>query len=176
MHTLQWVVVEADDIEDSVSVADALLESAMGDGDNPSSWYDWYIVGGGRWNIADEEDWKAGYDTKTNMVIAFEDNPNAFRAKIDELITNRIATFNEYREEFSKIDLNKVLDEYQGNMSYSMDTYAISNMLRLIRGDWFYDSKFYDLGHWSTNATHILSKIDNGLGENLYLVPIDFHF
>ena len=176
MHVLQWVAVEADDVEDSVSVADAMLENAMGHEDNLSSWYDWYVVGGGRWNIADDEDWKAGYDTKTNMVISFADNPNAFRAKIDELITNRIATYNEYREEFSKVDLQSVLDSYQGSMSFSMDTYAIRNMLRMIQGDWFYDSCFYDLVHWSTNATHILSKLDKNEGDNLFLVPIDFHF
>jgi hypothetical protein len=176
MHVLQWVVVEADDVEDSVSVADAMLENAMGHEDSPSSWYDWYVVGGGRWNIADEEDWKSGYDTKTNMIISFEDNPNAFNAKIQELIQNRIDTYNEYHKEIEGKDVMAMFDNYGGVMSYSHETYPLRNLLRFLDGDWFYDSKFYDLVHWSTNATHILSKIDKGLGENLFLVPIDFHF
>ena len=173
MHVLQWVIVEADDKESAVTVADELLEQEMGDPETPRSWYDWFIAGGGRWN-SEQDDF--GFDKPTNMVISFSEDPNAFRAKIDELIANRIETYNEYREEFSKIDLNTVLDSYQGNMSYSMDTYAIRNMLKMLQGDWNYDSKFIDLVHWSTSATHILSKIDNGLGETLFLVPIDFHF
>jgi len=43
-------------------------------------------------------------------------------------------------------------------------------------GSWSHDSWFYDFITDSTNATHILSKLDNNEGENFYLVPIDFHF
>lgn len=171
MHTLQWVVVEADDVDTAAENAERLLQEAMGDSESPSSWYDWYVVGGGRWN--DQQD---DYENSTNMIIAFEDNPNAFSGKLNELISNRIDTYNEYLAEIKDIDIMAKLDNYGGVMTYDMELYSLKNLLRFQSGDWFYDSKFYDLVHWSTNATHILSKIDNGLGENLYLVPIDFHF
>lgn len=171
MHTLQWVVVEAEDLDTAAETADRLLQEAMGDSESPSSWYDWYVVGGGRWNDSQDD-----YDNSTNMIIAFEDNPNAFSGKLNELISNRIDIYNEYLAEVKEIDIMAKLDNYGGAMSYDMELYSLKNLLRFQMGDWFYDSKFYDMVHWSTNATHILSKIDKGLGENLYLVPIDFHF
>ena len=169
LHTLQWVVVEAEDLDTAAENAERLLQEAMGDSESPSSWYDWYVVGGGRWN--DQQD---DYENSTNMIIAFEDNPNAFNAKIQELIANRIDTYNEYLAEFKGQDILDKLDNYGGVMTYDPSFYALSRLLAFQQGKWDYDSKFYDLIHWSTNATHILSKIDNG--ENLYLVPIDFHF
>lgn len=171
MHTLQWVAVEAEDLDTAAETADRLLQEAMGDSESPSSWYDWYVVGGGRWNDSQDD-----YDNSTNMIIAFEDNPNAFSGKLNELISNRIDIYNEYLAEVKEIDIMAKLDNYGGAMSYDMELYSLKNLLRFQMGDWFYDSKFYDMVHWSTNATHILSKIDKGLGENLYLVPIDFHF
>ena len=171
MHTLQWVAVEADNIDDAASIANTLLTENMGNGENTSAWYDWFVVGGGRWN--DEQDL---YSYSTNMIIAYEDNPNAFNAKIQELITNRIDTYNEYLAEFKGQDILDKLDNYGGVATYDHSFYALSRLLDYQQGKWDYDSKFCDLTNWSTNASYILSKIDSGFGETLYLVPIDFHF
>jgi hypothetical protein len=176
MHVLQWVAVEADDVESAASVAQALLEEEMGTGENYASWYDWFVVGGGRWNIEEDESFLDGYETKTNMIIGFEEDPNAFNAKLQELISYRIASYNEYYEEVKKLDIASLFDNYGGVMTYNLDTYPLRKLIEYLDGDWNCDSKFYDLVHLSTNATHILSQIDNGLGNNLYLVPIDFHF
>jgi len=176
MHVLQWVIVEADDVESAADVANGLLEEEMATGESYTSWYDWFVVGGGRWNVEEDESFLAGYDTKTNMIIAFEDNPNAFNAKLQELIFYRIDSYNEYYEEVKKLDIASLFDNYGGVMSYTSETYPLRKLIEYLDGDWNSDSKFYDLVHYSTNATHILSKIDNGLGENLYFVPVDFHF
>lgn len=176
MHTLQWVIVEADDVDTAASVADNLLTEEMGGGDTYNTWYDWFVVGGGRWNSEDNDDISYNYVAKTNMIIAFEDNPNAFSAKLQELIANRIETYNEYLAEFKESSILSILEEYGGAMTYSPELYSLSRLVDFQLGRWNWDSKFYDLVHYSTNATHILSKIDSGLGENLYLVPIDFHF
>lgn len=171
MHTLQWVVVEAEDLDTAAETAERLLQEAMGDSENPASWYDWFVVGGGRWN--DEQD---PYDNSTNMIISYEQDPNAFNGKLQELISNRIDIYNEYLAEVKDIDIMDKLDNYGGVMSYGMEFYALKNLLRFQTGDWFYDSKFYDFTAWSTNATHILAKISNNEGKNIFLVPIDFHF
>ena len=178
MHVLQWIAIEGEDVDTAASTVQSLLEEEMGSGDNYNSWYDWFVVGGGRWNIDEDEQDNifSGYETKTNMVLAFEDNPNAFRAKIDQCIQARIEQYNEYLAEVKKYDILDKLDNYGGVMEYDPMFYSLSTLVRMKSGDWTYDSKFYDLVHWSTNPTHILSKIDNGLGENLYLVPVDFHF
>jgi hypothetical protein len=171
MHVLQWIAVEADSLEDSVAAADSHLSVALGDPDSPSSWFDWYVVGGGRWNPEQDP-----YHNSDNMVISYDTDPNAFRAKIDELIANRIETYNEYHNEIKGKDIMAMFENYTGTMTYSLDTYPLRNLLRMLQGDWFYDSKFFDFTAYSTNATYILSKLDNNEGKNLFLVPIDFHF
>lgn len=172
MHTLQWVVVEADDKESAIGAATVLLEEEMGSGENPATWYDWFVSGGGRWN-PNGGDFNDG---NTSLVIDYKEDPNAFRAKIDELIQARVEQYNEYLSEVKQVDIMALLENYGGVMTYSMDFYAVSRLLDYQRGIWNYDSKFYDLVHWSTNATHILSKLDKNEGDNLFLVPIDFHF
>jgi hypothetical protein len=172
MHTLQWVVVEAEDLDTAAETADRLLQEAMGDSESPSSWYDWYVVGGGRWN--DHQD---DYDNSTDMIISYEQDPNAFNGKLQELISDRIDTYNEYLAEFKGQDsIFDKFENYGGVMTYDPSFYALSRLIGFQSGDWNYDSKFYDLVHWSTNATHILAKISNNEGKNIYLVPIDFHF
>jgi len=177
MHTLQWVAVEADDEENATQVAEELLQEAMGNSESPSSWYDWYVVGGGRWNPDQDQ-----YNNSHNMVISYDKDPNSFRAKLQELIQNRIDTYNEYYKEVADKDPMAMFANYGGVMSYSLETYPFRNLLRFLDGDWFYDSKFYDLISWSTNATHLLSKLDNHDlttpkdVSQFYLVPIDFHF
>ena len=52
MHTLHWIAVEAENEENAVDVVDQTLDSYMSGNDAPSTWYDWYIVGGGRWNVS----------------------------------------------------------------------------------------------------------------------------
>jgi len=175
MHSLQWLVVEADDVDSAASAVQGLLEEEMGTGDTVNTWFDWFIVGGGRWNATDTEDVFGAYETKTNMIIAFEDNTNDFRAKIDTLVQNRITEYNQYLSEVKQIDIVTKLENYGGVMTYDHTLYPLARLLSFQDGNWDYDSKFYDLVHYSTNPTHILSKIDNGLGSNLFLVPVDFH-
>lgn len=171
MHVLQYIAVEADDTENAADVAQRLLEEEMGSGDSPSTWFDWFVVGGGRWNPDQDP-----YNNSSNMVISFDKDPNGFRAKIDECIQARVAEYNNYLSEAKQADIMSILENYGGTMSYSHDTYAFSRLIAFQQGNWDYDSKFFDYTSWSTNATHILSKLDNEQGKNFYLVPIDFHF
>lgn len=171
MHVLQYIAVEAENKEEAADYAESLLNQEMGDGEGTSSWYDWFVVGGGRWN--GEQD---PYKNSSNMVISYDEDPNAFNGKLQELIANRIDTYNEYLAEVKDIDIMAKLDNYGGVLSYDMSLYSFGRLLAYQQGRWDYDSKFYDMVHWSTNATHILAKISNNEGKNLYLVPIDFHF
>jgi hypothetical protein len=177
MHTLQWIVIEADDEETAASTAERLLEEAMGDSENPASWYDWFVVGGGRWNQMQDP-----YHNSTNMIISYDKDPNGFRAKIDKAIEYRVEEYNRLLDEVKQGDILAKLDNYGGAMSYDMAFYSLKNLIRFQSGDWFYDSAFFDFTAWSTNATHILSKLDNHdlvtpkVTSGMFLVPIDFHF
>jgi hypothetical protein len=177
MHVLQWIAVEADDEETAAENAESLLNQAMGDGDNPASWYDWFVVGGGRWNTMQDP-----YHNSTNMIISYDKDPNGFRGQIDKCIQSRVEQFNEYLTEVKSIDIMSKFENYGGTMTYDMELYPIARMINYLQGDFNYDSKFYDMVHWSTNATHILSKLDNHdlvtpkVTSGMFLVPIDFHF
>ena len=176
MHTLHWIAVEAEDIENAVDVVDQTLDSYMSGNDAPSTWYDWYVVGGGRWNTAEDDPGFSAYTKKSNMVISYAKDPNAFRAKIDEGVQQRITDYNQYLAEVKETNVIAKLDNYGGAMSYDYHFYALNRLLAYQMGEWSHDSWFFDMVHDSTNATHILSKIDKGEGENIFLVPVDFHF
>jgi hypothetical protein len=173
LHTLQWVIVEADDEDTATNYAESLLNEELGSVEgSTNTWFDWFVVGGGRWNPEQDQ-----YANSSNMVISYDKDPNGFYAKIQELIGNRIDTYNEYLAEFKgQEDIFDKLNNYGGVMTYDPSFYALSRLIAYQQGNWDYDSKFYDLVHWSTNATHILGKIANNEGKNLFLVPIDFHF
>ena len=176
MHTLHWISVEADSVEDAVRTVDNNLDSYMSGGEVLSTWYDWYIVGGGRWNASDSKDLMDGYKTKTNMVISYKEDPNAFRAKIDECLQQRVTDYQKYLAEVKEYNVLDKLENYGGTMSYDPMMYSLNALLRYQSGDWWYDSWFFDMIADSTNATHVLSKLDNNQGENFFLVPVDFHF
>ena len=79
----------------------------------------------------------------------------------------------------AEVKENNVLDKlenYGGAMSYDYHFYSLHSLLRYQMGEWSHDSWFFDMVNDSTNATHILSRIDRNEGSNLYLVPVDFHF
>ena len=177
MHTLQWVIVEAEDEETAVNVAESQLQELMGDGESTSTWYDWFVVGGGRWNAEQDP-----YENSTNLVISYDRDPNAFSGKLQELIANRIDTYNGYLAEVKEQDIMAKLENYGGVMTYDPSFYAIARLVAYQQGNWDWDSKFYDLTNWSTNATHILAEISKHQIESpekvlgIYLVPVDFHF
>lgn len=176
MHTLHWIAVEAEDEENAVDVVDQTLDSYMSGNDNMSTWYDWYIVGGGRWNTEDDDNPMSGYTKKSNMVISFDKDPNAFRAKIDDAMQQRMADYKQYLAEVKESNVLHKLENYGGTMSYDPSFYALNRLLAYQMGEWSHDSWFFDMVHDSSNATHILSKLDRNEGENIFLVPVDFHF
>jgi len=176
MHTLQWVVVETDNqLVDSkleaAQIADRSLEDEL------SPWYDWYIVGGGRWNVTEgEEDWASDYELKTNLIISHKEDPNGFRGKIMECIEKRIEQFNQYRAEIENLDILGKLSNYGGAMTYDMELYPLVKALNIFQGIWDTDSQIFDLTSGSSNLGYILSQMDRDEGDNLFLVPIDFHY
>lgn len=176
MHVLQWIATKAEDVEQAYTNVEQHLEAQMSGNDAPSTWYDWFVVGGGRWNANQsdslEEAYKGG---KTNMIIS-SDNMNEFQDRINKCIENRISEFNSYRKQFieSGVDINAKLDTYAGNMQYDFDLYPLKKMIDMSQGEWDYNAYFWDSENWSINPEHMLKDIN--VGGVWYLVPVDFHF
>jgi len=174
MHVLQWIAVEAEDKENALETAKRQLESLMGEEGSGSTWYDWFVAGGGRWNPNEASQYD---DNDFSMVIsAYEAGNDVITNKINECIESRMREFADYRESHNKaeIDINAKLDTYTGIMDYSFDLYPLKKMIDMMNGEWYFNSYFYDLTSWSTNPKWITEKIEKD-NKEIFLVPIDFH-
>ena len=172
MHVLQYIAVTADSPEEAIDNVRFQLESMLGNDGSTTSWFDWFVTGGGRFN-ADSEPYTDG---ATNMVVSSKDS-EAFEKIVEESIETRLSEFRRYRLEWeqSNLNLSSYFDEYDGTMDYSMKLYSLSKMIDMAQGQWDFNSYFYDLDNWSTNPVHMTKdRINNG--TVWYLVPVDFHF
>ena len=172
MHVLQYIAVKADSVEEAIDDVRSELERSLSNDGSPSSWYDWFVTGGGRWN-PDNDPYTDG---ATNMVVCSKDS-EAFEQTVAECIESRLAEFRRYRAEFelSNVNLDSYFDEFDGTMDYSMKLYSLSKMIDMVQGEWDFNSYFFDLRNCSTNPLHMNKDRIND-GGVWYLVPVDFHF
>ncbi len=146
----------------------------MGSEYSYSSWYDWFVTGGGRWNPNEGSQYN---DDDQSMTISYDDNPQAFLAAVNNAIDERMSEFNSYRQSFNtkNVDINSVLDSYNGQMDFGFQLYELYKMIDMTQGKWDFNSYFYDMHHETTNTKYMLESIDTG-NKNWYLVFVDFHF
>lgn len=170
MHTLQYIAIEADGKEEAANTVETLLNEELNPG---SSWYDWFIVGGGRF----AKDESLQYEDTFETVISYADTPDVF----DEVVSNcKQAQGKEFQEllteyKDSGLDLTKEFENWDGEINYSMSFYPVTAMLGIMQGKWDYHTRLYDITNWSNNPHHMNRSIADG-NKNWFLVPIDFHF
>nr|DAW17394.1 MAG TPA: hypothetical protein [Caudoviricetes sp.] len=175
MHTLHWVAVEAESKEQATWIVRDFLESQMGNAYNSPSWYDWFIIGGGRWNEEDDS------DLATNMVINYSENPTEFIAQLDRSLDNRMEAFNSYKERLGDNLhlLEEAIDNFQGkSIGYNPEIYSLSQMIEIMDCEWNWSAFFYDIEDSSADIVWFKEAItkDDYTNANLYLVPVDFHY
>lgn len=170
MHTLQYIAIQSEDKESAANTVKNLLEEELNPG---ASWYDWFVVGGGR--FAGREGLQ--YDDTDETTISYEDTPDLFNDKIGECMTARGKEFQELLIDFklNKTNLLEMFEAWNGEMSFSMELYPVKKMIDIMQGAWDYNSKLYDITNWSTNTHHMNRSLADG-NKNWFLVPIDFHF
>jgi len=172
MHVLQYIAVQTENDDEAMRLVEQKLQAELGDDPYTyNAWYDWFVIGGGRFVDGDP------YKSSPNYIISYEEAPDEYRAMIDSMISNRIEEFGNYRKSFDEkdIDINAKLDNYKGVMNYDFELYPLKKMIDMIQGEWDYNSFFYDMHHASTNPEHMYKSIDLG-NKNWYAVPVDFHF
>lgn len=176
MHVLQYIAVEVenqleDPQQEAMQLVENFLNSEMGSNDYATnSWYDWFVIGGGRFVDGDP------YASSTNHIISSE-NKEEFAKAISDCLESRKREFSDYRASFDRaeIDLNAKFDTYDGVMDYSFELYPLKKMIDMIQGHWDYNAYFFDIDSCSTNPKYILDKIEKD-SKNIFLVPVDFHF
>jgi len=171
MHVLQYIAVKAENDDWAMRQVEDRLQTEMGGQDQYLSWYDWFVIGGGRFVEGDP------YESSPNHIISYAKDKDKFLSTIAETMESRVREFNHYRKDFEgkEIDLNTKLDTYTGNMQYDFDLYPLAKMIDMIQGKWDFNSYFFDIEHDSTNPEHMQNILD--IDPDLwYLVPVDFHF
>jgi hypothetical protein len=172
MHVLQYIAVQSDDQDIAFrTVRDTLLSEQQGYESATNTWYDWFVVGGGRFVEGNP------YEESTDNIISYEEDPKTFLKQVEVSIESRMDEFKAYRKQFEEknVDLNDKLDNYKGIINYDFELYPLAKMIDMIQGEWDFNAYFYDLENLSTNPEHMYKSIDLG-NKNWYAVPVDFHF
>ena len=177
MHTLHYIAVEAQDIEEAFSDVQAFLEPSEETGFRNCDWSDWHVVGGGRWS-------ESQYEDSSNMIISYAEKPEEFNKIIDGIVKYRIENANQY---LNKIKLDKFTSdivEYISNNGelpddsrFDFNNYYINTMCRLMSGEWIPDSAFFDKKDYTADLRYLRERLDKPETAMLqFLVPVDFHF
>lgn len=177
MHTLHYIAVEAQDIEEAFSDVQAFLEPSEETGFRNCDWSDWHVVGGGRWS-------ESQYEDSSNMIISYAEKPEEFNKIIDGIVKYRIENANQY---LTKIKLDKFTSdivEYISNNGelpddsrFDFNNYYINTMCRLMSGEWIPDSAFFDKKDYTADLRYLRERLDKPETAMLqFLVPVDFHF
>ena len=174
MHTIQYIATQADDVDHAFRSVKDYLENQMGDEYNLSSWYDWFVTGGGRW-ASDEN---AQYDDNYKGDVVHQSSPK-FQEYLDKAKEYRQTSLKEYVEQANKADYNKIINDIDvsggDDFRAGMELYSIKKLYDIALGIWDFNSYFFDIINDSANMIHVKNSLDNG-EDNWYLVPVDFHF
>jgi len=177
MHTLHYIAVQAQDIEEALSDVQAFLEPSEETGFKNCDWSDWHVVGGGRWS-------ESQYEDSSNMIISYAEKPEEFNKIIDGIVKYRIENANQY---LTKIKLDKFTSdivEYISNSGelpddsrFDFNNYYINTMCKLMSGEWIPDSAFFDKKEYTADLRYLRERLDKPETAMLqFLVPVDFHF
>ena len=182
MHTMQYVatLVELDEPTDLDEVR-AIAKDQVGDWLNEWSdengfvggWSDWSMVGG-RWD-------------EVPILVYTDENACEFLEALDMVDLSQRSIFNEYLAEFDYPTINSLMtkfgagEEVNNKDIYEANVYSLYQALRILKGYWSYDSKFFDSINDTPQTSYLrknlLETIDNPDPLVLYcLVPVDFHF
>ena len=169
MHTLQYIAIQSEDKESAAHTVETLLNEELNPG---HSWYDWFVVGGGRFH-----DGQDPYEETYETTISYEDTPDLFDTVISDCMKSKRREYQELYLDYklNKEELEKTFEDWNGQMEFSMAIYPLKKMIDIMQGHWDYTSRFYDITSWSTNTHHMNRSLADG-NKNWFLVPIDFHF
>ena len=176
MHTIQYIAVQGDDVDEAFRRVKHELEAMLGnDPESPiNTWFDWFVTGGGRWTTDPANQYNDEYqgDVVHQSEIAFESYLN----KAKEF---RQTSLDEYVEQAKKVDVTKIINDVAlsggDDFRAGMELYPIKKVYDMAMGDWDFNSYYYDIMSDSANMIHLKNSLDNG-ADNWYLVPVDFHF
>ena len=175
MHVFQWIAVQSEDKDLAFRSVKDYLETNMGNEYSYSSWYDWFVTGGGRWNDNGNDSYD---DNDQSMVISYDEDPKKFLEAVEQSMNNRKEEFDRYAKDVSVDIIAKIISDYnprEKQFSAFSELYPLKKVVDMVYGDWDFNSYFFDCNSDTTTPNYMLESIDKG-NKNWYLVPVDFHF
>ena len=147
----------------------------MGNEYSYSSWYDWFVTGGGRWNDNGNDSYD---DNDQSMVISYDEDPKRFLEAVEQSMNNRKEEFDRYAKDVSVDIIARIISDYnprEKQFAAFSELYPLKKVVDMVYGDWDFNSYFFDCNSDTTTPNYMLESIDKG-NKNWYLVPVDFHF
>lgn len=175
MHVLQWIAIKSDDKDLAFRTVKNNLESYMSGNDNSSTWYDWFVTGGGRWNPNEASQYD---DDDQSMVISFEEEPDLFEERVLLALESRKAEFDQYAKDINPEILTKIINDYnprERDFTVFAELYPVKKVIDMAYGEWDFNSYFFDMENDTTTPKYMFEDIDKD-NKNWYAVPVDFHF
>jgi hypothetical protein len=177
MHVIQYVATKADDVESAHSQVKSYLESHLGSESYSSDvWYDWFVVGGGRWASGENQ-----YNDNYTGDVVSQDSPK-FQEYLDIAHKYKLEASAADLKYAREVDVSALLDSIENNQEglYPMydeanKLYPFRNLYNQLIGMWGPDSYFFDIENDTTHPKYMLQAIDNDT-KKWYIVPVDFHF
>jgi hypothetical protein len=174
MHVLQYIATTAESTKEAFNnVKDHLEEVA-----HSNFWSDWHVVGGGRWS----QNSKDGYNDTMQDVISYVKDKDKFTKAIQ---WSKKARADEMKQLLSQLQKDggeatfiiSALEYIKTAKcdSISMNAYYVNRISQMLLGHWTSDSYFFDISSNSSSYEYIEEAIEEN-PDNVYLVPVDFHF
>jgi hypothetical protein len=180
MHVLQWIAVQADNKDEAYRRVEDTLQTMLGEYESTiNTWYDWFVVGGGRWNVNEGDDFREAYNEgKTNLILSAKEEPDLFEERILLSMESRKTEFDQYAKEVDTSIIDKIITDYnprEYDFLAFQKLYPIKKLIDMAYGTWDFNSYFYDMLNDTTTPKYVFDSIDID-PELWYLVPVDFHF
>jgi hypothetical protein len=180
MHVLQWIAVQADNKDEAYRRVEDTLQTMLGEYESTTNtWYDWFIVGGGRWNVGEGEDNNEAYvEGKTNLILSAKEDPDLFDERILKSMEERKAEFDSYAKDIDTSVIDKIITDYnprEYDFVAFQKLYPIKKVIDMAYGQWDFNSYFYDMTSDTTTPKYVFDSVDTD-PEFWYLVPVDFHY
>jgi hypothetical protein len=196
MHTLHWVAVKSNETigengidmdEAKESAASEVNDTLTGDERPYADWYDWFVVGGGRFFQNTD-----AYVFDTMNVIAFAEDPKGFSKTIREALESRATEMRRRLAEITRVNeqsgksFEERVEEYityslSDSTEYPFDPlstmYQFGYVSRMAAEYWLPDTYFYDITNGVTEMRYLLKDMEtNEDNDQWFLVPVDFHY
>ena len=172
MHTLHQIATQAESKEEAHSRVKDYLETTLGEEfGTTNTWYDWFVVGGGRWSTSDDP-YNTDYwpDVKHTSEIEF------FQS-ISQALTWREEELQRYAAVAKETNLRELLSQLGqvDNFKIASELYNVKKIYDMTVGSWDFNSYFFDMINDTTTDKYMQESIDKG-DKTWYSVPVDFHY